>query len=290
MLTHTVDAGIEPVDDTHIDTPDGLASVLRHLRRRLARHCNDSPLTYRELAARTGWAHGVIGDYFAGKTLPPTDRFDILIDLLGTTPAEQRRLATARDRVEELRRSSRTATARAPGPTARPPNSAVGVDTGQHAGDAFVDIARRVTWATLTTVDTMDRPRSRVVRPLWEYGADGLTGWVLGRWNRISRKRLTHTRLVSLSYWHPAHGTAVAQCEADWADDHERHRVWRLATRTPPPHGFDPATVWPAGMDSPDCALLRLCPCQVMSAARDGQPDDPAHHPKILTAVPANPS
>ena len=25
MLTHTVDAGTEPVDDTHIDTPDGLA-------------------------------------------------------------------------------------------------------------------------------------------------------------------------------------------------------------------------------------------------------------------------
>jgi hypothetical protein len=48
----------------------------------------------------------VIGDYFAGKVLPPTDRFDQLIRLLGATPAEQGVLATARDRVEELRRTS----------------------------------------------------------------------------------------------------------------------------------------------------------------------------------------
>jgi tetratricopeptide (TPR) repeat protein len=36
--------------------------------------------------------------------LPPTDRFDCLIRILGATPAEQGALATARDRVEEQRR------------------------------------------------------------------------------------------------------------------------------------------------------------------------------------------
>jgi len=153
MLTHNADVDVAHVDAAHIETPEGLARVLRHLRRRLARHRSDAPLTYRELAARTGWAHGVIGDYFAGKTLPPTDRFDILIDLLGATPAEQRQLATARDQVEELRRSSRTATATA--------------DSRPDGNEMFVDIARRVAWATLTTVDAANRPRSLVVRPLW---------------------------------------------------------------------------------------------------------------------------
>jgi hypothetical protein len=93
-----------------IDTSENMAAVLRQLRRRAARQQGDSQLTYRELAARTGWAHGVIGDYFTGKTLPPVDRFDVLVRLLGATASEQGALATARDRVEERRRSHGSAT------------------------------------------------------------------------------------------------------------------------------------------------------------------------------------
>ncbi|HEY0638942.1 MAG TPA: tetratricopeptide repeat protein [Pseudonocardiaceae bacterium] len=89
-----------------------LAEVLRRLRRRDARLRGDSQLTYRELAARTGWAHSMIGDYFAGKTLPPTDRFDVLVGLLGATPAEVGALATARDRVEDGRRTPTAPVAR----------------------------------------------------------------------------------------------------------------------------------------------------------------------------------
>jgi tetratricopeptide (TPR) repeat protein len=81
-----------------------LARLLRQLRRRQARQQSDAPLTYRELAAKAGWSHGIIGAYLAGDVLPPTDRFDVLIRLLGATSAEQSALATARDRVEERRR------------------------------------------------------------------------------------------------------------------------------------------------------------------------------------------
>lgn len=88
-----------------------LAALLRTLRRRQARQRGDSPLTYRELAATTGWSHGVIGGYFAGTTLPPTDRFDVLIRLLGANPAEQGALATARDRVEDRRHDTPAARA-----------------------------------------------------------------------------------------------------------------------------------------------------------------------------------
>jgi transcriptional regulator with XRE-family HTH domain len=87
-----------------VSTVQDLAHLLRELRRRQSRQQADSPLTYRELAARTGWSHGIIGEYFAGNVLPPTDRFDTLVRLLGATPAEQGALATARDRVEEHRR------------------------------------------------------------------------------------------------------------------------------------------------------------------------------------------
>jgi hypothetical protein len=240
----TLHSDAELMDVTRIDTQDGLARALRQLRRRLARRCNDAQLTYRELAAATGWAHGVIGDYFAGKTLPPTDRFDVLVTLLGATPAEQHGLATARDRVEELRRSRRAST----------------VDSG------FVDISRRVVLATLTMLDTANRPLSHVVHPLWEHHPAGLTGWVFTRSSNVRRESVTHCCHASLSYWHPTHGTAVAECEVEWADERDRRYAWLLAARTPSPAGYDPAALWPAGVDSPDCVLLRLHPWWLMSA------------------------
>jgi hypothetical protein len=83
---------------------DDLARLLRQLRRREARLRGGPELTYRELAAMTGWSHGVIGLYLNGQALPATDRFDTLIRLLGASPPEQGALATARDRVEEYRR------------------------------------------------------------------------------------------------------------------------------------------------------------------------------------------
>ncbi|GAA1764566.1 tetratricopeptide repeat protein [Luedemannella helvata] len=83
-----------------------LAGVLRDLRRRHARRTGGAPLSYRELAAAAGWSHGIIGEYLAGRVLPPTDRFDVLVRLLGASPTEQGALATARDRVEETRRQA----------------------------------------------------------------------------------------------------------------------------------------------------------------------------------------
>jgi tetratricopeptide (TPR) repeat protein len=87
-----------------VRTVADLGRVLRELRRRHARRMGGAEPTYRELAAATGWSHGIIGEYLAGRILPPTDRFDALIRLLGASPAEQGALATARDRVEESRR------------------------------------------------------------------------------------------------------------------------------------------------------------------------------------------
>ena len=94
-------------DPAEVRSAPDLARMLRELRRRHARRLGRSELSYRELAEATGWSHGIIGEYLAGRVLPPTDRFDALVRLLGATPAEQGALATARDRVEERRRSAR---------------------------------------------------------------------------------------------------------------------------------------------------------------------------------------
>jgi tetratricopeptide (TPR) repeat protein len=101
---------IWPVADAP-PTAQDLAQALHRLRRRDARRRDDSPLTYRELSAKTGWSFSVIAEYFAGTVLAPTDRFDVLVRLLGATEPEQRVLATARDDVEDSARR-RAATAR----------------------------------------------------------------------------------------------------------------------------------------------------------------------------------
>src|SRR5262245_58570469 len=89
-----------------VRTVADLGRLLRQLRRRDARRRGAAELTYRQLAAGTGWSIGIISAYFSGSVRPPTDRFDVLSRLLGASPAEQGALATARDRVEEHRRSA----------------------------------------------------------------------------------------------------------------------------------------------------------------------------------------
>jgi len=116
-----VDPPAEPLtaEAERVETLADLARLLRQLRRREARGRGDTEFTYRELAAKTGWSQAAVGEYLAGRTLPPTDRFDVLISLLGATAAEQRALATGRDRVDEHRRRSSTGRRRDGAPVPR---------------------------------------------------------------------------------------------------------------------------------------------------------------------------
>jgi tetratricopeptide (TPR) repeat protein/transcriptional regulator with XRE-family HTH domain len=111
-----IEAGHVGEDDDFGDIVDvaDLAAALRRLKRRQARDARDTELTVRELAAKTGYAVGAISAYLSGATLPPTDRFDVLAQVLGATEAELRALATARDRVTERRTQRRRRQAQLP--------------------------------------------------------------------------------------------------------------------------------------------------------------------------------
>ncbi len=87
-----------------VESLEDLGDSLRRLRRRFARRQRDALLSYRYLAEKTGYAHGVIGGYFSGKVLPPPDKLDVLIELLGVSPPERREFARVRDAIEERRR------------------------------------------------------------------------------------------------------------------------------------------------------------------------------------------
>ena len=43
---------------------------------------------------------------------------------------------------------------------------------------AFVEVAHRIIWATVATVDRRGRPRTRLVHPMWEWNGERLVGWV----------------------------------------------------------------------------------------------------------------
>jgi transcriptional regulator with XRE-family HTH domain len=103
-----------------------LAYLLRQLRRRHGRVTRSAVLTFRELAAKTGWSQAAVGEYFRGSTLPPIDRLDDLLRLLDATAAELRAFATARDRLEEMRRARAASRGR---------NRSVGRATGLTAAD-----------------------------------------------------------------------------------------------------------------------------------------------------------
>ena len=43
---------------------------------------------------------------------------------------------------------------------------------------AFVEMAHRIVWCSVATVDRAGRPRSRVLHPIWTWEDERLTGWV----------------------------------------------------------------------------------------------------------------
>jgi hypothetical protein len=128
---------------------------------------------------------------------------------------------------------------------------------------AFVEMAHRIVWATVATVDPKERPRSRILHPLWEWDGESLTGWIGTGPTPVKRAHLDHSPYVSVNYWAPNHDTCVAECRAEWILDHDgRREVWQRLKDAPAPVGYDPAIVpvWKDGPVSPQFAGLRLAP------------------------------
>jgi len=127
---------------------------------------------------------------------------------------------------------------------------------------AFVEMAHRIVWCSVATVDSHGRPRSRILHPVWQWDGSRLVGWVATRPSPIKRAHLEASPYISASYWAPTHDTCVAECRAALAlDTATRAMVWDSFVNAPPPVGYNPAIV--PGWDSPTSeafAVLRLEP------------------------------
>lgn len=123
----------------------------------------------------------------------------------------------------------------------------------------FYTRVEKMIWCNVATVDAQQRPRSRIMHPVWE----GLTGWATSRRYAYKAKHLAANPHVSLAYIADVAKPVYVECVAEWVDDvAEKQRVWNFLKSIPEPYGFDPATLFQS-QDDPNYGLLRLKPWRI---------------------------
>lgn len=109
---------------------------------------------------------------------------------------------------------------------------------------AFVEIAHRIVWCTVATVDPTGRPRTRILHPIWEWDGEALTGWIATSPGSPKRRDLDAEPHVSLTYWDATHDVATADCAVEWIVDLDGKReLWRRFAEGPAPVGYDPSII-----------------------------------------------
>lgn len=131
---------------------------------------------------------------------------------------------------------------------------------------AFVDMAHRIVWASVATVDGDGKPRSRVLHPIWEWDGSALTGWIAVGPTPVKTAHIAAHPHVSINYWAPSHDTCTAEANVAWIlDDAERTELWERLKNAPEPVGYDPAIIepWRDGPTSPGFAGWKLTPTRL---------------------------
>ena len=138
------------------------------------------------------------------------------------------------------------------------------MDSLEVTAPAFVEMAHRIVWATVATVDEEDRPRSRVLHPLWYWDGTSLVGWVATGPTPTKRAHLAPQ--PATSRWATGRPTTTPAPRSARAtlvtDDDTRVWLWEAFVKAPAPVGYDPAIIppWAAGPTSDAFAALRLDP------------------------------
>src|SRR4051794_12651042 len=92
-------------------------------------------------------------------------------------------------------------------------------------GPAFVEMAHRIVWCVAATTGTDERPRTRILHPVWEWDKTSLTGWIATSPLSPKADDLADHPDVSLTYWTPSHDTCTADCATTWELSDEGRRV-----------------------------------------------------------------
>lgn len=134
-----------------------------------------------------------------------------------------------------------------------------------------------VVYATMTTVDIRQRPRSRVLIIVWELEGPDPVGWLATYKTPVKAAHIAANPHVGASYWSPQQNVVTIDSTAEWDETPETaKRVWDLyRAGSPPGNGYDPGSYW-SGPDDPKYHVMRLTPwrIQVLTARElaSGQP------------------
>ena len=123
----------------------------------------------------------------------------------------------------------------------------------------FMERVSAIVWCNAATVDAEQRPRSRVIHPIWE----GVTGWFTTEPCSTKVKQLTANPFVSLAYIAEPARPLYIECRAVWQNDPAtRQRIWDLYKSIPEPLGFNLAISW-GHVDNPAYGIMRLDPWRI---------------------------
>jgi hypothetical protein len=134
----------------------------------------------------------------------------------------------------------------------------------------FIERVHRVVWCSAATVDSKNRPRSRVWHTYWE----GQVGWIATRRQTLKTQHFARNPYVSLGYVGEVFRPVYVDCAVQWADDlADKERVWNLFKNAPPPLGYDPAPIF-ISPDHENFGILKLTPWRIELAT-------PPEHRKV---------
>ncbi|MDP9868168.1 MULTISPECIES: pyridoxamine 5'-phosphate oxidase family protein [Streptosporangium] len=121
-----------------------------------------------------------------------------------------------------------------------------------------------IVYATMVTVDAENRPRTRVLIPVWENVDGRPLGWLATYKTPVKAAHIAGNPHTSFSYWTQGNNSVAVDTVAAWVDDLPvRSHVWDLYKRTSPRGaGYDLGNFWRSPAD-PKLHVLRLTPWRV---------------------------
>ncbi|WP_157246457.1 pyridoxamine 5'-phosphate oxidase family protein [Nonomuraea typhae] len=130
--------------------------------------------------------------------------------------------------------------------------------------EAFETYIGDIVYATMTTVDRKNRPRARVLIPIWEVVDGEPLGWLATYRTPVKAAHLAGNPHTTFSYWTPRQNAVSIDTVAEWVDDIEvKRRVWGLyRTTSPRGAGYNLGNFWRSPSD-PKLHVLRLEPWRV---------------------------
>ncbi|MEV4889445.1 pyridoxamine 5'-phosphate oxidase family protein [Nonomuraea sp. NPDC055795] len=130
--------------------------------------------------------------------------------------------------------------------------------------DAFEAYIGDIVYATMTTVDKQNRPRARVLIPIWEVVDGEPLGWLATYRTPVKAAHLANNPHTTFSYWTARQNAVNVDTVAEWVTDVEvKRRVWDLYRKTSPRGaGYNLGNFWTSPTD-PKLHVLRLEPWRV---------------------------